>query len=388
MKTVQIKSGHAKRIENGHRWVFSNEIAGNLRAYDPGEWVLIETQQGHRLGTGYINPNSLISVRVVDSSMTAIDKDFFSLRIKEAEARRREMYGQKSSYRLVFGESDGLPGLVVDKYGDYLVAQIMTYGMEKKSIEISEALKELHPKAIVWRRDSAMRKLEGLEILPSEVDGELPETVIADIEGLKFYVDLKDGQKTGFFLDQKENQTRVRPYVGKKRVLDCFTHLGGWALQSERFGAREVLGLDISEQAILDCRGNSRLNAMSKTEFQKTDVFDELKKLNEAREKFDVIVLDPPAFAKSKSQVKEAIKGYREINRRAAKSLHANGILITCSCSHAVDAETFRNTISQGVLSAGREALILETLTQPSDHPILLSMRETEYLKGFILRVV
>lgn len=385
--TVKLKSGHDRRVRNGFAWIFSNEIAGSLKAYEPGSIVEVMDANGYYVGAGYINPHALISVRMLTWQQEPIDASWLDRRLKTAWERRKPYYETTSAYRLVFGESDGLPGLVVDRYGEFLVVQSTTLGMDLLLPGVFECLKErCSPSAIVLRQDSQARKLENLTLGQSVVHGHLPERVEVAISGLRYRLDLLNGQKTGFFLDQKENQYFARRFAQGKRVLDCFTHLGGWALNAAQAGASEVIGLDISEPAITDARENASLNGQS-ISFKKADVFDELKRINDARETFDMIVLDPPAFAKGRSQATEAIKGYREINRRAAKALSPGGILITCSCSQAVDPETFRNTVSQGILSAGRRALLIESLTQPPDHPILLTMRETEYLKCLILEI-
>ena len=260
--------------------------------------------------------------------------------------------------------------------------------MEVQLETIIEVLKKVfNPKAIVARLDSGVRQLERLELKKEVVFGDLPALVTVNIEGLSYKLDLLNGQKTGFFLDQKENHTSTSKYVKDKKVLDCFCYVGGWSLHAARFGAREVIGLDKSELAINQCRENTALNSIANCEFKQADVFDELKAINERKEKFDVIILDPPAFAKSRTQIKDAIKGYREINRRAAKALNDGGILYTCSCSHVIDPETFRNVVFQGLYGSGKNAILLENKPQAKDHPILLSMRETEYLKCMVLRV-
>lgn len=389
MKTVQLRSGHDHRLQNGHLWIFSNEIKDPLKSYEPGEVVQITDTKGYPVGIGYINPYSLIAVRILSFKPLTIDTFFFQTRIRAAQARRNLFYSDKTSYRLVFGESDFLPGLVIDRYDDFLVVQILTAGMQRFRDIIVDVLKqEFSPKAIVLRNDSNVRKLENLSLETGVVYGECPEFITAQIEGLSFSLDILHGQKTGFFLDQKENHAYVRHFTSGKRVLDCFTHLGGWAIHAALGGATEVIGLDISEPAITQCRIHAEINHATSCQFKCVDVFDELKAINDRRESFDVIVLDPPAFAKSKSQVKEAIKGYREINRRAAKAIPSGGYLFTCSCSQAIDPETFRNTVFQGITAAGRQALLLEERTQPKDHPVLMSMRETQYLKCLVIQII
>ncbi|MBL7995651.1 class I SAM-dependent rRNA methyltransferase [bacterium] len=388
MKPITLKPEQERRIQNGHLWIFSNEIKSNLKDYEPGELVEIRNSEQAFIGIGYVNPHSLISVRVLTRQIEEIDSVFFEKKIIAAYNKRQFDYPDSKSFRLVFGESDGLPGLVVDKYEDYLVVQSTAFGIEKHLDVIYEALKKLfNPKAIVARLDTQVRQLEHLEIKKEVVFGQLPPMVKVNIEGLTYKLDLLNGQKTGFFLDQKENHTSTSKYVKGKNVLDCFCYVGGWSLNAARFGANQVIGLDKSEQAITQCRDNAELNHIPNCTFKQADVFDEFKNINEQKEKFDVIILDPPAFAKSRAHIKDAIKGYREINRRAAKALTDGGILYTCSCSHVIDPETFRNVVFQGLYGAGKNAILLENRTQAKDHPVLLSMRETEYLKCMVLQV-
>ncbi|MBX7150582.1 class I SAM-dependent rRNA methyltransferase [bacterium] len=388
MKTIQLKSKNDDRVRNGHLWIFSNEIQSNLKEFDPGEMVEVADHNGYFIGIGYVNPHSLIAVRLMTRQHETVEEQFVFERIREAAKRREYLIPDARCYRVVFGESDFLPGLVIDRYEDFFVVQSLTAGIERLLPLIYESLKKLfNPKTIVERNDSTIRKLEHLELTKKTVFGEMPEKVAVDIDGLTFQLDLLNGQKTGFFLDQRENQKLTRAFANGKRVLDCFSHIGGWSLNAARFGAKEVVGLDISEAAVNQCREHAELNKLSQCSFKAVNVFDELKNINDAKERWDIIILDPPAFAKSRSEVKDAVKGYREINRRAAKALAQGGILITCSCSHAIDPETFRNTVQQGIVSAGRDAILLETHGQPKDHPILLSMRETEYLKCLVLQV-
>ena len=388
MKIIVLKPEQERRIQNGHLWIFSNDIKSNLKEYEPGELVEIRNSEQAFIGIGYVNPHSLISVRILTRKPENIDFHFFEKRIQAAYDKRLFDYPGSQSFRMVFGESDGLPGLVVDKYEDYLVIQSTAFGIEKHLDTIADVLKKLFsPKAIVARLDTQVRQLEHLELKKEVMYGNLPELVTVNIEGLQYKLDLMNGQKTGFFLDQKENHIATEKYVKNKNVLDCFCYVGGWSLNAARFGASKVIGLDKSESAIQQCRDNADINGILNCSFKQADVFDELKVINEAKQKFDVIILDPPAFAKSRTQIKDAIKGYREINRRAAKALGEGGILFTCSCSHVIDTDTFRNVVFQGLYGAGKNAILLENKTQAKDHPVLLSMRETEYLKCLVLQV-
>lgn len=386
LQTLQIQPSADKRLKAGHLWVYANEVATQLKSYAPGEWVNIITTDGYPIGTGYVNPHSLIAVRLVTRRTTGIDENFFYDRIERAIDKRRSLLNDMSVGRMVYGESDGLPGLVIDRYDRYVVIQVLTAGMEKKLDDILDAVdRTLSPDAVILRNDASSRKLEGLELTSRIVRGSARANVT--IEGIRYELDLLDGQKTGFFLDQRFNHTLTRGRVDGKRVLDMFCYVGAWSLQAGKSGASYVLGVDSSTLAVESSRRHAVDNGLPMCEFRQADAFDALKSINEAQETFDVVILDPPAFAKSRAEVKDAIRGYREINRRAAKALTDGGMLVTCSCSHVIEPETFRNTVLQAVTSAGRSAWLIEQRSQSPDHPILLSMRETEYLKCLVLSV-
>jgi 23S rRNA (cytosine1962-C5)-methyltransferase len=386
LQTLQIQPSAEKRLKAGHLWVYANEVVTKLKSFAPGEWVNIVSTNGHPMGTGYVNPHSLIAVRLVTRRTTGIDKNFMYERIERAINRRKSLLNDMSVGRMVYGESDGLPGLVVDRYDRYVVVQVLTAGMERKLEEILDAVDgTLSPDAVILRNDASSRKLEGLELTSRIVRGSARVNVT--IEEIRYELDLLDGQKTGFFLDQRFNHTLTRGRVDGKRVLDMFSYVGAWSLQAGRSGASYVLGIDSSTFAVESSRRHAVDNGLTMCEFRQADAFDALKSINDAQETFDVIILDPPAFAKSRAEVKDAIRGYREINRRAAKALTDGGMLVTCSCSHVIEPETFRNTVLQAVTSAGRNAWLIEQRSQSPDHPILLSMRETEYLKCLVLKV-
>ena len=387
-KPIHIKSGVDRRLRNGYRWIFSNEIADPIKSFEAGETVEVVDVNGYVVGTGLVNPHALIAVRLLADGSVPIDRNFFRTAILTAASRRHRWYPGETCVRLVFGESDGLPGLVIDRYENHYVIQSFTIGIDRHLKDISEVLRELYsPDSIVFRQDSLIRKLEDLPLEKSVPYGSCPPEVSATIHGMTYRLNLLDGQKTGFFLDQRENHLLMRTYAKGKKVLDCFSYVGAWALHAAQSGANSVRGLDSSASAIEACTHHVSLNGLDNCTFDQADVFDELKAINDRRESYDVIVLDPPAFAKSKSQVRDAVKGYREINRRAAKALAPGGLLISCSCSHVIDQETFRNTVFQGVASAGRSALLLEQHGQAKDHPVLMSMRETEYLKCLVMEI-
>jgi 23S rRNA (cytosine1962-C5)-methyltransferase len=366
--------------------VFSNELDPSPVEFTPGELVDVLDNAGRFLGRGYINPHSLIAVRLLTRTQEEIDPGFFKRRIAAARSLRTQL-GFGESFRAVFSEGDGLPGLIVDKYADTLVVQSSTAGIDRMLNEILVALREEYePEAIVLRNDTASRELEGLVRETRVAHGAVSGPVAFEESGIKYRVDVLEGQKTGFFFDQRENRLALRENVRDRRVLDCFCSVGAWALSAACFGAREVIGLDSSEKAISSATDNAVLNGLS-VEFKKADVFDELRVLEKQRERFGCIVLDPPAFVKSRAKVREALKGYKEINLRAMKLLEPGGALVTCSCSHHIDQELFREMLIDAAYSAGRQARLLEMRSQARDHPALLAARETQYLKCAILVV-
>jgi 23S rRNA (cytosine1962-C5)-methyltransferase len=295
------------------------------------------------------------------------------------------MLGFGDSFRAVFSEGDGLPGLIVDKYADTLVVQSSTAGIDRMLEIIISALKdEYSPQAIVLRNDTASREIEGLTQEKRIVHGMVPGLVTIEESGIRYHVDILEGQKTGFFFDQRENRQTLKDYVKDRRTLDCFCYIGAWSLTAARFGASDVIGIDSSQKAVELATANAALNALS-ARFLAADVFDELRRLEKDRERFGCIILDPPAFVKSRAKVREALKGYKEINLRAMKLLEPGGALVSCSCSHHIDQELFREMLIDAAYSAGRQAKILEMRSQARDHPALLAARETQYLKCAVL---
>jgi 23S rRNA (cytosine1962-C5)-methyltransferase len=384
MKTVKLRQKEERRILRGHPWVFSNELDRSPVEFTPGEIVDVLDSTGRFLGRGYINPHSLIAVRLLTRTKEEIDVGFFRRRIAAARSLRT-LLGFGESFRAVFSESDNLPGLIVDKYADTLVVQSSTAGIDRMLDEILVALREEYtPEVIVLRNDTASRELEGLVREIRVVHGATSGQVAFEESGIKYRVDVLEGQKTGFFFDQRENRLALKDYVQGRRTLDCFCYVGAWALSAARFGATEVIGLDSSEKAIASAAENAVLNGLS-VQFKKADVFDDLRVLEKQRERFGCIVLDPPAFVKSRAKVREALKGYKEINLRAMKLLEPGGTLVTCSCSHHIDQELFREMLIDAAYSAGRQARLLEMRSQARDHPALLAARETQYLKCAIL---
>ena len=389
MADTILLPGMEKRVLTYHPWIFRSDIARVEGNYLPGDIVDIRSSKGRFLARGYYNPNSQIALRIMTyREDEPVGRDLIFRRIHEAVEYRRT-FADLRSCRLVFAESDRLPALIVDAFGEILVVQCLALGMERFKQDVVDALvEELHPKGIWERNDVPVRKLEGLEMTTGLLYGEVPDRVQMTENGVKFWVDVKEGQKTGFFLDQKENRAAIAPFVKDRSVLDCFTHTGSFALHAAKYGAREVIGVDISEYACLFAAENARLNGLEdRVRFVTANAFDLLSEQSREGKKYDTVILDPPAFTKSRSTVSSAIRGYKEINLRAMKMIAKGGYLITCSCSQHVLPEMFREML----LDAARDAKVLfrqvEFRTQGKDHPILPCAQETQYLKCGIYQV-
>ena len=387
--TIQLKPGKEKRVYTLHPWVFKSDIDKELNGCTAGDIVDIISSKGKFLARGYYNPNSQIALRIMTyNEEEAVDRALIFRRIHEAVEYRRT-FADLRSCRLVFAESDRLPALIVDAFDDVLVLQCLALGMERFKKDIVDALvEEVHPRGIWERNDVPVRRLEGLELCTGLLYGEVPDRVQMSENGVKFWVDVKEGQKTGFFLDQKENRAAIAPFVKGQKVLDCFTHTGSFALHAGYYGASEVTGVDISEYACECAAENAALNHLEdRVHFVAANAFDLLSEQSRKGEKYDVVILDPPAFTKSRNAVDSALRGYKEINLRAMKMIRTGGYLITCSCSQHVLPEMFRTM----VLDAAKDARVLlrqvEFRTQGKDHPILPYARETEYLKCGIYQV-
>jgi 23S rRNA (cytosine1962-C5)-methyltransferase len=386
MKVIKLKQKEDRRILRGHPWVFSNELERMSATFEPGEIVDVQDFLGRFVGRGYINPRSLIAVRILTRKEEEIDLAFFKKKISAARDLRKD-FGFGESYRAVFSEGDGLPGLIVDKYANTLVVQSSTAGIDRLLGEVVTALNEEYsPHAIVLKNDMGTRELEGLSQEKRVIVGSITGPVTIEESGITYRVDVLDGQKTGFFFDQRENRLALKDCARGKRTLDCFCYIGAWSLSAAKFGASEVIGLDSSAKAVSQATDNAALNGLS-AQFKTADVFAELRLLEKQKEKFGCIVLDPPAFAKSRSKVREALKGYKDINLRAMKLLEPGGALVTCSCSHHIDQELFQEMLIDSAYSAGRQARILEMRSQSRDHPMLLAAKETQYLKCAILKI-
>lgn len=387
---ITLAPGRQKRLATGHPWVYATEIATVEPGIEPGSIVDVHDFRGRFIGRGYFNPRSQIAVRLLTRREETIDREFFRQRLLHCLRHRQQMLPPATSYRLVFGEADFLPGLIVDKFEDYLVLQVLTLGMEKQKQLITELLVEImKPRAIYERNDVNVRELEGLPQLKGVLYGDFQPEVVIKENGLSFLVDMENGQKTGYFLDQKENRAAIAPYVRNRRVLDCFCHTGSFTVHAAHYGAREVLALDISEHAITTARKNAELNNVEhKCSFQVGNAFDVLRDMDREKRNFDLIILDPPAFTKSKQTIEGAVRGYKEINLRAMKLLPPSGILITCSCSYHMREDLFLEVIESAAQDVGRQVRLLELRRQSKDHPILLAAQETYYLKFLILEII
>lgn len=389
MKTILLRKNQERRIKAGHPWVFSNEIWKMPEKLYPGEEVQVSDSRGHLIGSGFYNGHSLISVRIYSRERREFDKTLIKERLEGAENLRQRLYPGSKFYRLCYGESDGLPGLIIDRYDRQFVIEIMSLGVDCRKEFVVESLKEMFdPECIYERSDSHSRRLEGLDQAVGPLLGKLSSSVVLEENGLKFAADLEHGQKTGWFFDQRDNRMALRSYVKGKEVLDCFCHTGAFSVNAAAGGASRVTGMDISESAINIANRNAALNNLQEIcIFRKADVLQELKGLTESDKKYDVVILDPPAFAKNKKSIEPALKGYKEINLRAMKLLPPGGILVSCSCSYHIEDEQFRVMLVDAARDAGRTLKLLEFRHQAKDHPVLLASKETQYLKCAIMAV-
>lgn len=384
---VYLRRGREQRVLGGHPWVFRSDIEREDGAAD-GLPVRVLTSAGRFLAMAVYNPRSQISLRILSRRDEPIDGAFIRGRVRRALDYRRR-FADLNSCRLIFAESDGLPAVIADKFGDVIVVQILCLGMERFKGDIVDALaQELSPRGIYERNDVPVRELEGLSQQTGLLWGEVPDRVEMQENGVRFLVDVKEGQKTGFFLDQKENRAAIAPFVPGMRVLDCFTHTGSFALHAARYGAAEVTGVDISEHACACALENARLNGVEdRVRFECANAFDFLRAHQTAGEQYDVVILDPPAFTKTRSAVEGALRGYKEINLRGMKLTRDGGFFVTCSCSQHVTPDLFRGMLMDAQKDAHVQLRQIEWRTQGRDHPILLSSPETQYLKCGIFQV-
>ena len=392
---VTLKKGEGRMLKSGGLWIFDNEIASILGSFEDGDIVAVHDFDGYGLGKGFINRNSKIRVRMMTRNRhQEIDEAFLKMRVQEAWDYRKKV-SDTGSCRVIFGEADFLPGLVVDKFSDVLVVQSLALGIDRLKDQIVELLKEvlaadgIKIRGVYERSDAKVRRQEGMELYKGFIGEPFDTNVEIEENGVRYMVDVKDGQKTGFFLDQKYNRKAIQHLCKDAKVLDCFTHTGSFALNAGYGGAKEVTGVDASELAVEQATLNSKLNGMGgRVKFICRDVFELLPELEEKGEKFDVVILDPPAFTKSRNSVKNAVKGYREINLRAMKLVRDGGFLATCSCSHFMTYELFTQTIHQAARNVHKRLRQVEYRTQAPDHPILWAAEESYYLKFYVFQVV
>ena len=392
---VTLKKGEGRTIKAGGAWVFNNEIETITGRFHNGDLVIVHDFDGYPMGKGYINQNSKIRVRLLTRHVNQeIDESFFQMRLQNAWNYRKDTV-DTSSCRLVFGEADFLPGIVIDKYEDVLVMECLTLGMERYKEQLANLMKQILQKdgiqirGVYERSDAKEREKEGLSRVKGFIGAEFDTNVEITENGVRYMVDVVNGQKTGFFLDQKYNRLAIQKLCKGKRVLDCFTHMGTFALNAGIAGASEVTGLDISEFAVEQATENAKRNSLSDTvTFRAANVLDELPKLAAAGEKYDVVILDPPALTKSRQATKNAIKGYREINMKGLKLVKDGGYLATCSCSHFMTQELLAKTIREAARATHKRLRQVEFRTQAADHPILWAAEESYYLKFFIFQVV
>lgn len=391
---VNLKKGEGRTIKAGGMWVYDNEIESIMGDAPDGTLVEVHDFDGYFMGIGFINRRSKLTVRMMSRHQHVIDEDFIEQRVRDCVEYRKHTVDM-SSCRLVFGEADFLPGIVIDKFSDVLVVESLALGIDRFKPMIVDKLKKvlaengMNIRGVYERSDAKVRLNEGLERFKGFIGEEFDTKVMIEENGVKYYVDVQDGQKTGFFLDQKYNRKAIWKICPGAKVLDCFTHTGSFALNAGMAGAASVLGVDASELGVEQARENAKLNGLEdRVSFVCRDVFELLPELEKKGEKFDFVILDPPAFTKSRSSIKNAVKGYREINLRAMKLVKDGGYLATCSCSHFMEPELFTKTIGEAAHDVHKRLRQVEYRTQCSDHPILWAADESLYLKFYIFQVV
>jgi 23S rRNA (cytosine1962-C5)-methyltransferase len=382
---VVISQRGAERLQSGHLWIYRSDI--RRAEAGPGDLVRLTDDRGRFLGRAFYSDHSQIAIRLVTRADTPVDRKYFTQHIQAAAEYRKLVVADSEVYRLLFASSDGIPSLIVDRYGDYLVLQTLSQAAERLKMEFVEILVELFsPRGVIERNDPKVRLLEGLDQRVSVLFGEAPGEVVVRENGLLFAFDLLKGQKTGGFLDQRENRGAARGYASGE-VLDCFSYQGGFAL-TVASQAAHVEAVDLSPMAVEAGRQNQQRNGISTVTFREANAFDVLKECDEVGRRFDMIILDPPAFAKNRESIPAARRGYKEINLRALKILREGGYLITSSCSHHISEPLFLQIVAEAANDARKSVVVVERRTQARDHPILLTMPESHYIKCFILRVL
>lgn len=388
MAQIFLKRGEEKDLAAGHLWIYDNEIERTQGDFAPGDVVEVHAFHGAFLGQAFINPRSKIRARILTRGHEPIDRAFFKARLETAFAYRRAL-GLTNAYRAVFGEADYLPALIVDKFADCLVIQTLALGMERYKEMLVELLREIAaPRCIYERNDVPLREKEGLEQRTGVLYGEAPGIVEIEENGFRMLVDVENGQKTGYFLDQRENRAAVAPFVRDAEVLDCFCHTGSFAVHAAGYGAKSVEAVDISQPALDFALKNAALNGFSNITARQANVFDLLREYEAAGRRFDTVILDPPAFCKNRAALPGATRGYKEINLRAMKLLRPGGFLVTCSCSHYMTPERFLAMLADAAADVRRPVRIAELRYQAKDHPIAVNADESLYLKDVTLQVL
>ncbi len=389
MIPVILKKRIGLRVENGHPWIFGNEIAETEETMQPGDIVTVFNAEKKFIGKGFINPKSQIAIRLLTRNKNEeIDPNFFRRRLETAWTYRKKI-GYTENCRLVFGEADGLPALIIDKFGDHFVIQTLALGMDLWKPAIVDSLKDIFGTGKIYERnDVPVRELEGMSQTKGFLSAPFDTRILIRENGLQFEADLENGQKTGYFLDQQDNRRAIRHIVRDAEVLGAFCYTGSFEVHAGHYGARSVLGLDISENAVALARRNAQLNGLDeKVQFEACNAFDVLKKWSRGERKFDVVMLDPPAFTKSRENISKAIAGYKEINLRGMKLLRSGGFLVTSSCTNLVSPDVFQDTIRAAAKDAGKKIRQVVYLAQSPDHPVVWGLDNTLYLKFLIVEV-
>jgi 23S rRNA (cytosine1962-C5)-methyltransferase len=386
-KHVILKKNEDRRLVHGHQWIFSNEIQRITGEPKSGDVVELLRSDGKSLGIGFYNPSSLIAVRHLSPVIDEVDEAFFTLKIRNAFELRKKLFPGNDTYRVVNGESDFLPGLIIDRYNDFISIQTFSVGMDIRLEMICSVVESIFsPKGIVERNESPLRTLEGIPLRKNILRGSVAPTIV-ELNGVRFTVDILEGQKSGFFLDQRNNRTLSKPFAKDASVLDCFSNEGGFGLYAAQYGASNVDCVDISEDALTKAQQNAVMNGLTNLKFHTADVFQYLDLSVKEGKKWDVVILDPPSFTKSKKTVSNAIKGYKEINTNGLRVTKPNGIFITASCSHHIDRDSFLQIVQESSSRAGRRIKLLQFSGAAPDHPTLPSMPETHYLKCALFSV-
>ena len=388
MKIITLKKNEEKRIKSGHQWIFSNEIKNILGKPQIGEIIECYDSSNNLIGIGFYNPHSLIAFRLISKKNEIVDTKFWQERIIKAYKLRQQLYPNQNSFRVVYGESDDISGFVLDKYEDFCVAQFISAGADKNKHDILEAVQDvINPKGIVIRNDSYLRKLENLTVETEIYSGKIPDDILITENDIKYYVDIKTGQKTGFFFDQRDNRKLFQKYCKDKKVLDCFTHTGSFGINALKGGAKEVVFVDSSRPALEIANKNYEVNGYKKFNAIVADAQEYICSEQAQTEQYEVVNIDPPGLIKSKKDFHAGYKHYAKLNEQAIRLLKNGGIFATSSCSHHLSMNDFKKMLQEAVSRAGKRAIFLELSTQAKDHPILLSMPETQYLKFAILKI-